>query len=324
MSHSSIRGVAVAVAIGAALAAGHAGAQAWPTKTVRIVVPFGPGGGTDIQGRLLGKKFYESMGQTFVVDNRAGAAGLIGAEIVAKSPPDGYNILFTTASLAVNVSLYKKMPFDPVKDLTPVSWISSVPLVLVVHPSVPVKTVKELVALAKKRAGKMNAASNGSGTTSHLSIEMLKQMARVDVTHIPYKGGGPAMTALLTGEVDFTFATALAAQPHIKGGKVKPLAVTTAKRSSTFPDLPTMDSIYPGFESDNWYAMFLPAGTPKEIVSKLNSEIVKALKSPDVRDFITKEGGDPVGSSPDELAKYFKREVDKYAKVIKAGNITAE
>ncbi|MDB5923097.1 MAG: hypothetical protein JWN13_2033 [Betaproteobacteria bacterium] len=324
MSHSSIRGVAVAVAIGAALAAGHAGAQAWPTKTVRIVVPFGPGGGTDIQGRLLGKKFTESMGQTFVVDNRAGAAGLIGAEIVAKSPADGYNILFTTASLAVNVSLYKKGPIDPVKDLTPVSWISSVPLVLVVHPSVPVKTVKELVALAKKRAGRMNVASNGSGTTSHLSIEMLKQMAGVDVTHIPYKGGGPAMTAMLTGEVDFTFATALAAQPHIKGGKVKPLAVTTAKRSSTFPDLPTMDSIYPGFESDNWYAMFLPAGAPKEVVSKLNSEIVKALKSPDVRDFITKEGGDPVGSSPDELAKYFKREVDKYAKVIKAGNITAE
>ncbi|MGZ5089873.1 MAG: tripartite tricarboxylate transporter substrate binding protein [Burkholderiales bacterium] len=324
MSHSSIKGVAIAVAVSAALAAGNAAAQAWPTKTVRIVVPFGPGGGTDIQGRLLSKKFTESMGQTFVIDNRAGAAGLIGAEIVAKSPPDGYNVLFTTASLAVNVSLYKKGTIDPVKELTPVSWISSVPLVLVVHPSVPVKTVKDLVALAKKRAGKMNAASNGSGTTSHLSIEMLKQMAGVDVTHIPYKGGGPAMTAMLTGEVDFTFATALAAQPHIKGGRVKPLAVTTAKRSSTFPDLPTMDSIYPGFESDNWYAMFLPAGTPKEVVSKLNSEIVKALKSPDVREFITKEGGDPVGSSPEELAKYFKREIDKYAKVIKSGNITAE
>jgi tripartite-type tricarboxylate transporter receptor subunit TctC len=243
---------------------------------------------------------------------------------VAKSPPDGYNVLFTTASLAVNVSLYKKGTIDPVKELTPVSWISSVPLVLVIHPSVPVRTVKEFVALAKKRAGKLNAASNGSGTTSHLSIEMLKQMAGVDVTHIPYKGGGPAMTAMLTGEVDFTFATALTAQPHIKGGKVKPLAVTTAKRSSTFPDLPTMDSIYPGFESDNWYAIFLPAGTPKEVVSKLNAEIVKALKSPDIREFITKEGGDPVGSSPEELTKYFKREIDKYAKVIKAGNITAE
>jgi tripartite-type tricarboxylate transporter receptor subunit TctC len=153
---------------------------------------------------------------------------------------------------------------------------------------------------------------------------MLKQLAGVDVTHIPYKGGGPAITAMLTGEVDFTFATALVAQPHVKSGRVRPLAVTTGKRSSTFPELPTMDSLYPGFESDNWYAMFLPAGTPREIVTKLNAEIVKALKAPDVRDFITREGGDPVGSSPEDLAKYFRREIDKYAKVIKAGNITAE
>jgi tripartite-type tricarboxylate transporter receptor subunit TctC len=324
MLQISVRSLAAALAIGASVTAGPAVAQTWPTKSVRIVVPFGPGGGTDIQGRLLGKKFTESMGQTFVVDNRAGAAGLIGAEIVSKASPDGHTILFTTASLAVNVSLYKKIPLDPLKDLAPVSWISSVPLVLVVHPSVPAKTVKELMALAKKRAGKMNVASNGSGTTSHLSIEMLRQMAGIDVAHIPYKGGGPAMTAMLTGEVDFTFATALAAQPHIKSGKVRALAVTTAKRSSTFPNLPTMQSMYPGFESDNWYAMFMPAGTPREVVMKLNAEIIKALNSPDVREFITREGGDPVGSSPDELTKYFKREVDKYAKVIKAGNITAE
>jgi tripartite-type tricarboxylate transporter receptor subunit TctC len=324
MLQISVRSLAAALAIGASVTAGPAVAQTWPTKSVRIVVPFGPGGGTDIQGRLLGKKFTESMGQTFVVDNRAGAAGLIGAEIVSKASPDGHTILFTTASLAVNVSLYKKIPLDPLKDLAPVSWISSVPLVLVVHPSVPVKTVKELMALAKKRAGKMNVASNGSGTTSHLSIEMLKQMAGIDVAHIPYKGGGPAMTAMLTGEVDFTFATALAAQPHIKSGKVRALAVTTAKRSSTFPNLPTMQSMYPGFESDNWYAMFMPAGTPREVVMKLNAEIIKALNSPDVREFITREGGDPVGSSPDELTKYFKLEIDKYAKVIKAGNITAE
>ena len=324
MSQRTTRGIAVAFAAVALIAAVESGAQAWPSKTVRIVVPFGPGGGTDIQGRLLGKKFTESMGQTFVVDNRAGAAGLIGAEIVAKSPPDGYNILFTTASLAVNVSLYKKSTIDPLRDLMPVSWISSVPLVLVVHPSVPAKNVKELVALAKKRSGKMNVASNGSGTTSHLSIEMLRQLAGVDVAHIPYKGGGPAITAMLTGEVDFTFATALAAQPHIKSGRVRPLAVTTGKRSSTFPELPTMDSLYPGFESDNWYAMFLPAGTPREIVTKLNAEIVKALKASDVHDFITREGGDPVGSTPEDLAKYFRREVEKYAKIIKAGNITAE
>jgi len=299
-------------------------ADAWPSKPVRIVVPFGPGGGTDIQGRLLGKKFLESMKQTFVVDNRPGAGGLIGGEIVAHSPADGYTILFTTASLSVNVTLYKKIPFDPLKDLEPVSWVSSVPLVLVVHPSVPAKTAPELVALAKKRKGKMNGGSNGAGTTSYLSVEMLKQSAGVDVTNVPYKGGGPAIAALLAGEVDFEFATALAAQPHIKSGKVRALAVTTAKRSSAFPDLPTMASFYPGFEVDNWYAMFFPTGTPKEIVAKLNAEIAKAVKSKEVHDFMSHEGADPVASSPDQLADYFKREVAKYAKIIKAGNIQVQ
>jgi tripartite-type tricarboxylate transporter receptor subunit TctC len=299
-------------------------AQQWPAKPVRIVVPFGAGGGTDIQGRLLAQKFQASMGQNFLVDNRAGAAGLIGAELVARAPGDGSNILFTTASLAVNITLYsKRMTFDPYTDLVPVSWVSSVPLVLVAHPSIPVKNVKELIALAKK-TGKMNAAHNGSGTTSHLSIEMLKLFAGVDVTPIPYKGGGPAIVALISGEVDFTFATALAAQPFIKAGKVRALAVTTAKRSSTFPDLPTMSSIYPEFESDNWYAMFLSKGTSKDIVAKLNAEIVKALKSPDVNDFIRKEGGEPVGSTPEELTTYFKREGEKYAKVIKAANVVGD
>lgn len=300
------------------------GAESWPSKPVRMIVPFGPGGGTDIQGRLLSKKFLESMGETFVVDNRPGAGGLIGGEIVAHSPPDGYTMLFTTASLSVNVTLYKKLPFDPLKDLEPVSWVSSVPLVLIVHPNVAAKTVQELIALVKKRDGKMNAGSNGAGTTSYLSVEMLKQFAGVNVTNVPYKGGGPAMTALLAGEVDFEFATALAAQPHIKTGKVRPLAVTTAKSSSAFPTLPTMASFYPGFDADNWYAMFLPAGTPKEIVAKLNSEIAKAVKSQEVHDFMAHEGADPVASSPEQLADYFKREVAKYAKIIKAGNIQVQ
>jgi tripartite-type tricarboxylate transporter receptor subunit TctC len=314
---------AVLVALAAGLSL-PAQAQQWPAKAVRIVVPFGAGGGTDIQGRLLAQKFQASMGQNFLVDNRSGAAGLIGAELVAKSPPDGYNILFTTASLAVNVTLYsKRLNFNPVADLAPVSWISSVPLVLVAHPSVPVKNVKELIALAKK-TGKLNAAHNGSGTTSHLSVEMLKLFGGVNVTPIPYKGGGPAIVAQISGETDFTFATALAAQPFIKTGKVRPLAVTTAKRSSAFPDLPTMNSIYPDFEADNWYAMFFPKGTAKETVAKLNAEIIKALKAPDLNDFIRKEGGEPVGSTPEELAAYFKREVDKYAKVIKAANVVGD
>jgi tripartite-type tricarboxylate transporter receptor subunit TctC len=187
-----------------------------------------------------------------------------------------------------------------------------------------VKSVKELVALTRKEKGGLNAASNGAGTTSHLSIEMLKQFAGANLTHIPYKGGGPAMLAMVSGEVDFQFATALAAQPFIKGGKIRALAVTTLKRSGAFPELPTKASIYPGFESDNWYAKCYPAGTPKELVAKMNAEILKALKASDIHDFIVKEGGDPVGSTPEELAAYFKREVDKYAKIIKAGNITAE
>lgn len=299
-------------------------AQQWPAKPVRIIVPFGAGGGTDIQGRLLGQKFQQSMGQNFLVDNRAGGAGLIGAELVTKAPPDGYTILFTTASLAVNVTLLsKRLNFNPITDLVPVSWISSVPLVLVTHPSVPAKNLKEFIALAKK-SGKMNAAHNGSGTTSHLSVEMLNLFAGTKVTPIPYKGGGPAIVAQISGETDFTFATALAAQPFIKSGKVRPLAVTTAKRSSAFPELPTMNTINPDFEADNWYAMFFPKGTPQDIVGKLNAEIIKALKSPDVNGFIRKEGGEPVGSTPEELASYFKREVDKYAKVIKAANVVGD
>ena len=298
-------------------------AQQWPVKPVRVIVPFGAGGGTDIQGRLLGQKFQQSMGQNFLVENRSGASGLIGAEVVARSPADGYTILFTTASLSVNVTLFgKRVKFDPLTDLVPVSWVSSVPLVLIAHPSVPVRNVRELVALAKK-TGKLNAAHNGSGTTSHLSVEMLRQFAGVDVTPVPYSGGGPAVVSLISGETDFSFATALAAQPFIKSGKARALAVTTAKRAAAFPDLPTMKSLYPEFESDNWYAMFFPKGTSRDIVAKLNAEIIKALKAPDVDAFIRKEGGEPVGSTPEVLAENFKREVAKYAKVIKAANIVA-
>ena len=319
-------GLAGAVsALALAVASGPAWAQAYPAKPVRIIVPFGAGGGTDIQGRLLAQKFQTSMGQNFLVENRAGASGLIGAEFVARAPADGYNILFTTASLAVNVQLYaKRLKFDPVNDLEPVSWVSSVPLVLTLHPSVPAKNLKEFVTLAKKPGGNMIAAHNGAGTTSHLSVEMLKLFGGAKVTPVPYKGGGPAMVAQISGESDFTFATALAVQPFMKTGKVRPIAVTTAKKSSAFPDLPTMTSMFPEFEADNWYAMFLAKGTSKDIIAKVNAEILKALKAPDLNDFIRKEGGEPVGSTPEELAAYFKRENAKYAKVIKAANVVAD
>jgi tripartite-type tricarboxylate transporter receptor subunit TctC len=311
---------AVVLAGAASVLSTQAVAQSWPTRPVRIIVPFGAGGGTDIQGRLLSKKFYESMGQTFIVDNRPGASGLIGAELATKSPPDGYTILFTTASLSVNVTLYaSRIKFNPLKDLEPVSWISSVPLVLCVHPSVPAKTVPELIALAKK--GKLNPGNNGVGTTSHLSVEMLNQFAGLKLPIISYKGGGPATTAVLSGEVDFVFGTALSVAPYVSQGKLRPLAVTTPKKSSAYPTLPTMNSFYPGFEADNWYAMFFPAGTPKEIVAKLNAEIIKALKTPEVSNFMKREGADPVGSTPEELTAYFNKEVAKYAKIIKAGHI---
>ena len=295
--------------------------QGYPTKWVRMIVPFAPGGGTDIQARLLSKKFQESTGQNFIVDNRPTANGMLGAELAAKSPPDGYTILFMSAALAVNTTLIKKLPLDPLKDLEGVSLVSSVPLVLVVHPSLPVKNPKDLAALSKKTKGGMNAGSNGNGTTSHLSLEMFKQMAGVNATHIPYKGSGPATTALVSGENEFSFPTALAAMPHMKSGRLRGLAVTTAKKSSSLPELPTMTSFYPGFDTDNWYGMFVPARTPAEVKAKLNAEILKALKASDVREFMAKEGGEQVGSSPDEMNAYFRKEVDKFAKVIRAGNI---
>lgn len=316
---------ALASVLALTVAGGPVWAQAYPAKPVRIIVPFGAGGGTDIQGRLLAQKFQVSMGQNFLVENRSGASGLIGAEFVAKGPNDGYNILFTTASLAVNMVLYaKRIKFDPLTDLEPVSWVSSVPLVLTIHPSVPAKNLKEFVALAKKPGGNLIAAHNGAGTTSHLSVEMLKLFGGARVTPVPYKGGGPAMVAQISGESDFTFATALAVQPFMKTGKVRTIAVTTSKKSSAFPDLPTMTSIFPDFEADNWYAMFYSKGTSKDIIAKLNGEILKALKAQDLNDFIRKEGGEPVGSTPEELASYFKREAVKYTKVINAAKVVAD
>ena len=323
MAYSRL-GRAAALMLVLVAAAPPASGQAWPTRSARIIVPFQPGGGTDIQGRLLAKKLSESLGQSFVVDNRGGAGGLIGAEIVAKAPADGYTMLFSTASLAVNVTLYKKLAFDPLKDLAPVSWFTSAPLVLVVHPSVPAKTVKELVALAKQHRGKLNAGSNGTGTTSHLAIEMLKQRAGIDVVHIPYKGGGGAVIAMMAGEIDMRFSGQLAVLPHVKSGRVRALAVASTKQSTVLPEVPTLASTYPGFEADNWYAMFITAGTPKDIVAKLNAEIVKVLKAPDMREAISKDGAEPVGSTPEELSAYVRREIDKYAKVIKAANIQLE
>jgi tripartite-type tricarboxylate transporter receptor subunit TctC len=314
-------------AVAAALSAQPIGllAQQWPAKPVRLIIPFPPGGGTDIQGRILATAFQKSMGQNFVIENRTGASGLIGTQIAADSPPDGYTLFFTSGSISVVVTLYgKRVKFDIYNDLAPVSWISSTPLVLVVHPSVPVKSVKELVALAKRTPGGMNAAGNAAGTTSHLTAEMFNQTVGIKSTVLTYRGGGPSVIALISGEVDYLFATAPSIMPHVRSGRARPLAVTTPKRSSAFPDLPTMNTIYPGFESDNWYAMFFPKGTPRPIIDKMNAEIRKALETPEVKAFYPKEALDPVASSPEELAALLKREIPKYAKVIRSANIRLE
>lgn len=297
-------------------------AQQWPDKPVRILVPFPPGGGTDIQARLLSVAFQKSMGQNFIIDNRTGAGGLIAGQLAVDSPPDGNTILFTSGSISVAVTLYaKRMKFDVHKDLTPISWISSTPLVLSLHPSVPAKSVKELVALAKRTPGNMNAAGNTAGSTAHLTAEMFNQVVKINSTVLTYRGGGPAVLALISGEVDYLFATAPSIMPHLRTGKAKALAVTTPKRSSALPDLPTMNSIYPGFESDNWYAMFYPKDTPKAIVDKMNSEIRKALDTSEIKAFLPREALDPVASSPEELSALLKREIEKYAKVIALANI---
>ena len=297
-------------------------AQAWPVKPVRIIVPFGPGGGTDIQARVLTTVFHEHTGQSFIIENRTGASGLIGAEIAANAPPDGYTLLFSTATLTINTTLYgSRMRTDPVKDFAPISWLTSTPLVLVVHPSVPAKSVKELVALAKRRPAFLNSGVNVPGSTSHLSAEMLKQVAGIEAIIVPYKGGGPAITALMSGEIDYLFCTGPVAAANLKSGRIRALAVTTAKRASAFPDLPTMNTVYAGFESDNWYAMWFPAGTPADIVAKMNALVLKSMQNGKVRQFMVNEGLDPVGSTPEELGAQIKREIAKYAEVIRKGNI---
>lgn len=299
-----------------------ASAQSWPSAGVRILVPFPPGGGTDIQARLLSAEFQKRMEQNFIVDNRTGASGLIAAHLVVDAPPDGNTILFTSGSISVVATLHaKQMRFNIFADLQPVSWISSTPLVLSLHPSVPAKSVQEFIALARKSSGNMTAGGNTAGSTAHLSAEMFNQALNIKSTVALYRGGGPTVIALVSGEIDYVFATAPSIMPHVKSGKARALAVTTPKPSSALPDLPTMASIIPGFESDNWYAMFFPKGTPRAVVDKLNAEIRHALDTPELKAFFPREALDIVASSPEELTALLKREIPKYAKVIQAAGI---
>ena len=317
------KAIALAVLSAGLSAIAHAQTPPWPSRPVRVLVPFPPGGGTDIQARLLCATFQKALAQNFIIDNRTGASGLIAAQIAVDSAPDGHTVYFTSGAIAPVVTLYaKRMKFDPRKDFTPVSWVSSTPLVLAVHPNVPVKSAVELIALSKTKA--LNGAGNTAGSTSHLAAEMLKQMSGMKATVVTYRGGGPAVLALVSGEVEYAVTTAPSIAPHLKSGRARGLAVTTAKRSSVLPDLPTLNTFVPGFEADNWYAMFAPRGTPRVIVDRLNTEVRKALETPEMREFMPRDALEPVGSTPEELAAMLSREIEKYAKVIRAADIRVE
>jgi tripartite-type tricarboxylate transporter receptor subunit TctC len=312
-----------AAALAAAIAwSGPVQAQKWPERSVRVIVPFGAGGGTDIMARMLGDTLQNYTGQRFVVDNRAGAGGLIGAELVVNSPPDGHTLLFTTATIAINTTLFSKtLKFNTRTELVPSTLVADAPNVLCVHPSVPAKTVPQLIALAKRMPGGLNNGVNTPGSTSHLAGELLMQLAKVKTTIVPFTGGGPAVLALMTGDVDMLFATGPVAQANLRTGRIRCLAVTTAEKNPAFPDLPTMGEFVPGFEIGNWYAMFFPKGTSAQAVNGMSALIRKALSEPKMKSLFEREGIVPVGSTPEELRKTFEADIVKYEKVIRAGNI---
>lgn len=315
---------ACAVGMLVMLSAFSASAQEYPSRAVRIIVPFAPGAGTDVTARLLARKLQEALGQSFVVDNRAGAAGLVGAELVAKSPPDGHTVLFGTAALSVNATLRRTVNFDPQRDLVPITLVSISPQFLIVHPKMVAKSVQDLIGLAKKHPGKLNVGSTGNGSSSHLAIELLSHMAAIKVVHVPYKGGTPAGIALMSGELDFYFQGAIAALANMRAGKVRALAVTSRKPTAAAPEIPTLHSFYPGFESVNWFALFGPAGTPPSVVNRLGGEARRAIRTPEISEMMLREAVDPVGSTPAELGDFLRSEIERYANIIRIANLKAE
>jgi tripartite-type tricarboxylate transporter receptor subunit TctC len=316
-----VLGVCAACAVTA-----NAQAQTYPVKTVRIVVPFAAGGGTDIIARLVAQKLTESLGQTFIVDNRAGANGIIGTELVAKAPADGYTLMLgTSATHAINPTFYSKLSYDAVKEFAPVTNIAYTPFILSVHPSIPARNIKELIALAKARPGELSYASAGMGNSTHLAGELFCMLARVRMTHIPYKGSGPAMTDTLAGQTAATFDSMQASMPHIKVNRLRPLAITAAKRSPVIADLPTIaEAGVPGAEAGTWYGMLAPAATPRAVVLKLNAEVIKALAQPDARDRLATVGVDAIGNTPEQFADEIKSDILKWGKTIRTAHVRAD
>ncbi|MGZ5257502.1 MAG: tripartite tricarboxylate transporter substrate binding protein [Burkholderiales bacterium] len=301
---------------------GFAAAQSYPAKPVRMLVPFPPGGGTDYTARLISQKLTEIWGQQVIVDNRPGASTTIASEIVAKAPADGYTLIMGSTNHTINPSLYPRIPYDTIKDFAPVTVAVTASYVLVVHPSLPAKTVKELIALARARPGEINYASSGSSGPQHIAGELFKLMAKVDMTHVPYKGGGPAVVALLGGHVQAQFSTPVSALPHVRTGKLRALGVTSLKRSNAIPQVPTIsEAALPGYEAVTWWGILAPARTPREIVNKIHADTVKALQMPDTLEKLAREGVNPAGTTPEQFATMIQDEMVKMAKIVKAANM---
>ncbi len=307
------------------LASGSALAQAWPSKPIRYLVPFPPAGATDITARIIADKIAGPLGQPVVVENRAGAAGNVGTELVAKSAPDGYTILQCTVAQSISATLYAKLNYDLEKDLTPVAMIALVPNVMEVNPNVPAKSVAEFIALAKSKPGKINFASSGSGTSIHMSAEMFMMMTGVKMVHVPYKGSGPALAGMLGGEVDVMFDNLTSSIGYIKSGKLRALAVTTATRYPELPDVPTMQEAgVPGYEATAWFGMLAPKGTPRSVIVRINAEVNKALAQPDVKEKLAQQGAVASAWTPEQFGEFIHNEIAKWGKVVKASGAKVE
>jgi tripartite-type tricarboxylate transporter receptor subunit TctC len=311
--------------VGLSLLLSDARAQRYPVKPIRFIVPFSAGGGADIVARAIGQKLSEPLGQQVIIDNRTGAAGIIGTEAAAKSPPDGYTIVLgQTGPNSINPSLYESLPYDASKDFAPITLTTIYPYLLVLHPSVPARNVKELIALAKAQPNQLTFASAGSGGANHLAAELFKTMAHVSMVHVPYKASAPALIDVLGGHVSMMFDPIITSMPQVKVGKLRALAVTSLKRSAIAGDVPTVaETGLPGYEAIGWHGILAPAGTPKEIVAKLNSEIVRILRMPEMRTRFAEQGAEPVGNTPDEFAQFLKLDLEKWAKVVKTAGVRA-
>lgn len=320
-----MRRLVLAVVLGAASAALTplvACGQQYPAKPIRFIVPFAPGGGTDIIARIVAQQLHEALGQPVVVDNRGGAGSTLGTDLAAKAPTDGYTMLLGNISLAFNAWLYKKLPYNAIKDLAPVTMVAVQPNIVVIHPSVPAKTIREFAELARKQPGKLTFASAGAGSGTHLAGEMIKDIFKVDILHVPYKGTGPALSDLIGGQVHMMVSTFASALPHVKSGKLRALGVTSLKRSAATPDVPTLDeSGVPGYDYSTWYALFVPAGTPRAVIEKLNQATRKVLAQAETRQRLEGQGVEALGGTSAELGAYLKSETEKWGKVVRAANI---